>query len=120
VKVLRDASGNYLKTVCLVLGPAKYDAAVAFCAANGMKIANIDSPAVDVAIRAHGDQVYPTRYIWVEGKTSATSCSLLFRASVLTTFARATSDCSNSLNYYCEFDGMILVLGNTEKLCSLI
>jgi hypothetical protein len=83
----------------------RYDAAVTRCATNGMKLANIDSPEVEAAVRVHSETIYPLGTFWVEGQ-SASSCTIFQRLLLTNQYARRTVDCGLAYFFYCEMTGL--------------
>jgi hypothetical protein len=102
IKNLKNPSGVYLKTACLVPVIRTYDNFLIFCNTNQMELFIVDSEETQTAISALGDSQYGSGWLWINGKVG-TMCSVLKRTSVISSFLPTTSDCKNLFYGYCGY-----------------
>lgn len=105
---LRNPSGVYLKTACLVPIGRTYDSTRSYCIDNQMELFTIDSNEVQTAIIALANSQYGSGWLWIEGK-NATGCSVLRRTSASTPFFPTVVSCNNGFYSYCGYTSKTLL-----------
>lgn len=102
IKNLRNPSGTYLKTACLVPVVRNYDSILTTCLVNNMELLTVDSPEVEAAITTYTGTLYPSGWLWIAGK-NGTKCSVLEKTNILLPFAVKTIDCFNLFYSFCGY-----------------
>lgn len=105
---LRNPSGVYLKTACLVPTGRTYDSTRLYCTDNQMELFTIDSNEVQKAIIALANSQYGSGWLWFEGK-NATGCSALRRTGSSTSFYPTVVSCNNLFYSYCGYKSKIFL-----------
>jgi hypothetical protein len=73
-KELKDKSGNYLKTVCMVSPSYTYASSESQCLANGMTLFTIESAAEQTALLEYSESFfasYANPVLWINGRKDA-------------------------------------------------
>jgi hypothetical protein len=71
---LKDKSGSYLKTLCMVSSGVSYDVANTQCLAAGMKLFVVNSAAVQEALLQYSENYFASYggpSLWINGKKDA-------------------------------------------------
>jgi hypothetical protein len=99
---LKNPSGVYLKTLCLVRSLANQDTSRSRCAESNMELFTIDSAEVGVAVMSIFNTLFGSGFSWIEGK-NGTSCLGLYKVNRTATPYVANLPCGSGYYSFCGY-----------------
>ena len=101
VRDLKDSTGAYLKTVCVVYNREWKNSARVSCEYHGMQLYKFNYPDDETALLAYADSQWPMNSFWVEGGNT-TSCTLVTNVN-RQNFTKVTEVCNTANYFFCEY-----------------
>jgi hypothetical protein len=105
---MKNPSGVYLKTLCLVRTVYNQDTARSRCAESNMELMTINSTEVGVAVMSIFSSQFGSGNIFVEGK-NGTACTGLYKVNSITSIV-TNLPCGNGYYSYCGYESKTIFL----------
>ena len=118
IRNIRDASGNWIRTICAVYDYKIYNEAKANCVNNQMKLVKLDSPAMESGVVSYCSQQYTWAwpgYTWVDGNATVGQCSSISNIYKLKSadYYLTSLACGYAFYHICEFKPQVGKYGSS-------